>query len=161
MTSILLRFTWFKFDYDNNRYRYRRCLFFLPKNGRVGLIAEISPDTWGKRAESNVKDSNNILGLHRQTSPIPRICGREQEKESLCPNRTKRLFFWELDGNLCLLHLKSAQYFIALISLVYIGTKTGYLWVCLARPISHPFFQREPFWFPGLCHRPNPYQKKT
>ena len=66
---------------------------FCPKMGRVGLIAEISTDTWGKRAESNVKDSDNTSDRHKQISPIPRAENTDIKKESLCPNGTKRLFF--------------------------------------------------------------------
>ena len=36
------------------------------------MIAEISPYTWGKCEESNVKDGDNISDLHEQISPIPR-----------------------------------------------------------------------------------------
>ena len=56
-------------------------------------MAGTSPVHMGKCEESNVKDSDNILGLHNQNSPIPRAENTDIKKEPLCPDGQRDSFF--------------------------------------------------------------------
>ena len=66
---------------------------FLPKNGVSGVNSGDSPCTWGKRKESNVKDSDNTSDVHKQISPIPRAENTDIKKSLFARMGQRDSFF--------------------------------------------------------------------